>query len=355
MVRVPARALAAALLVALCLLASPAAARATTVCSPTDSRLDEVSGMAVLPGGGYVVMNDGKPGTTVMRLYVLDGHCRIARIITDRSYDPFDTEDLARTPDGTLWIGDIGDNDHERKAPAVLVLPPGSTSGTKYQLAYPIAPSDAETLLIQPDRRAVVVTKTVTGVSDVLISSRPLTGPAATIPMLAAGTVSIAATNTLGGPVSGGISSVLVTGGAVTADRSRIAIRTYTDAFEFDVTGGDFAAALTTGEPRRTPIPGERQGESLAYSLDGSEFVTTSEGVGSAIQTWTPAPRTTRTPSASPPASATTGAPGRGNPDGVSWPAVVIGAVSAVVFGIAGVAALVAGRRAIRRMRRRHR
>jgi hypothetical protein len=189
----------------------------------------------------------------------------------------------------------------------------------------------------------------------VLISSRPLTGPAATIPMLAAGTVSIAATNTAGGPVSGGISSVLVTGGAVAPDGSRIAIRTYTDVYEFDVTGGDFAAALTKGEPRRTPIPGERQGESLAYSLDGSEFVTTSEGAGSAIQTWTPAARAARTPSPSLPASPTAAASGGSDPNGVSWPAVVIGAVSAVVFGIAGVAALVVARRAIRRMRRRQR
>ena len=343
------RLLAAPLAVAAAVLVPALPASAASVCAMSDQRLDEVSGIAALPGGGYVVMNDGKPGTTVLRLYVLGARCQVTRTIVDRSYDPFDTEDLARTADGTLWIGDIGDNDRERKAPAVLRLPAGAARGTRYQLRYPGPPADAEALLIQPDRRAVVVTKSVSGIASVLVSERPLTGPAATIGMTEAGRVTIEATSTPGGPISGGISSVLITGGAATADGSRIALRTYTDAYEWDVTAGDFAAALTRGEPRRTPIPGEKQGESLAYTPDGRAFVTTSEGVGAAIQTWTPAARASASPS---PGGRASAAPAP-DPGRVCWKGVAVGAGAAVVLGAAAVALLVGARRVIRRARRR--
>jgi hypothetical protein len=174
-----------------------------------------------------------------------------------------------------------------------------------------------------------------------------------------AGTVTISPTGTAGGPLSGGISGTLVTGAAASPDGHRIAIRTYTDAYEWDVPDGDYAAALTGGEPRRTPIPGERQGESITYTTDGTAFVTTSEGVGAAIQRWTPAQRPATSATASPPASAAATASGsageRGDPAGVSWQGVAIGAISACVFGLAAVAALVAARRAWRRMRRHSR
>jgi hypothetical protein len=330
---------------------TPGRAAAAPVCSPSDARLDEVSGLAALPGGGFVAMNDGKPGTSVLRLYVLDARCAVTRVITDRSYDPFDPEDLARTPDGTLWVADIGDNDRTRKAPAVLRLPSGSNKGTKYQLTYPSGAHDAEALLVTADRRVVVVTKNVSGVASVLVSASPLTGPAATIPMTDAGTVTIAPTTTPGGPLSGGISTVLITGAATSPDGRRVALRTYTDIYDWDVPDGDVAAALTHGEARRTPVPGEKQGESLSYTPDGSAFLTTSEGVGSPVQRWAPAARATATPSpssASPEQAAADG----DDPSGVSWQGAAFGAISACVLGLGCVAALIAVRRGWRRMRR---
>jgi hypothetical protein len=337
------------------LVVAPGRADAAPVCSPTDGRLDEVSGLVALPDGGFVVMNDGKPGTTVMRLYVLDARCKVKKVVTDRSYDPFDTEDLARTPDGTLWVGDIGDNDRTRKAPAVLRLPAGPSGGTKYQLTYPSGAADAEALLIEPGQRAVVVTKNVSGVSSVLVSASPLTGPAATVAMKEAGTVTISPTNTAGGPVSGGISGTLVTGAAAAPDGHRVALRTYTDVYEWDVPDGDFARALTGGQPRRTAVPGEQQGESLSYTPDGNEFLTTSEGAGSPIQRWTPVKRTA-VPSTSAAAPSSARAPtGRADPNGLSWQGIAIGAISALVFGLAGVAALMILRRGWRRVRRHSR
>jgi hypothetical protein len=70
---------------------------------------------------------------------------------------------------------------------------------------------------------------------------------------------------------------VTITGGANSPDGSKVVLRTYTDAFEFDVTDGDVVAAITTGTPRVTPLPDEPYGESITYTPDGSRFLTVSD------------------------------------------------------------------------------
>ncbi|MGH3426105.1 MAG: hypothetical protein ACRDQZ_00765, partial [Mycobacteriales bacterium] len=65
-----------------------------------------------------------------------------------------------------------------------------------------------------------------------------------------------------------------------------VALRTYTDAYEWDVPNGDVLSAFSSGQPRRIPLPGEPQGESISYASDGTGFVTLSEGVGQPLQQW---------------------------------------------------------------------
>lgn len=271
------------------LLGAPASAAAPrTACVLKDPRLDEVSGLVATPTG-YIAMNDGKFGTSVLQLFVLDRSCRVVRVITDRGFNPLDPEDLARTPDGTVWVGDIGDNSRQRERIAVDRIPPGASRGVTYRLTYPDHPYDAEALLVQPDRRVLIVTKTLSGVVQVFVSSRPLTGPPATVPLTAAGEVTIAPTQTDGGSDVGGFASTFVTGAALSADGRRVVLRTYTDAYEWDVDGSDLAAAMTRGKPRRTALPGEPQGEAITYAVDGSAYVTASEGIGQPLLWW-PAP-----------------------------------------------------------------
>ena len=47
------------------------------------------------------------------------------RVVESRTatVDPYDAEDLAAGPDGSLWVGDIGDNDQRRDTVAVIVVP----------------------------------------------------------------------------------------------------------------------------------------------------------------------------------------------------------------------------------------
>jgi hypothetical protein len=71
---------------------------------------------------------------------------------------------------------------------------------------------------------------------------------------------------------------LLVTGGAVSPDGRFAVLRTYADAFEFDVSGGDVVAAVTGGKARAVAMPDEPQGESVAYTADGTALLTVSEG-----------------------------------------------------------------------------
>jgi hypothetical protein len=69
----------------------------------------------------------------------------------------------------------------------------------------------------------------------------------------------------------------MITGGAVSPDGRWVVLRTYADAFEFDVPGGDLVRAVTSGTPRAMPLPDEPQGESITYSPDGTALLTVSE------------------------------------------------------------------------------
>ena len=68
------------------------------------------------------------------------------------------------------------------------------------------------------------------------------------------------------------VSNVLVTGGAVSADGHVMALRTYTDAYVYSAPDGDVLAALKR-TPVRVPLPGEKQGEAIAFQPDGTLVV----------------------------------------------------------------------------------
>src|SRR5262249_47188576 len=68
-----------------------------------------------------------------------------------------------------------------------------------------------------------------------------------------------------------------VTGAANSHDGKHVAVRTYSDAYEWDVTNGDVVKAITTGTPKITPLPNEPQGPAIAYSRDNADFLTVSD------------------------------------------------------------------------------
>ncbi len=69
---------------------------------------------------------------------------------------------------------------------------------------------------------------------------------------------------------------VAITGAARSLDGSRVVLRTYADAFEYDVANGDIVTALTTTTPRVTALA-DPFGEAISYSTDGKTFLTVSD------------------------------------------------------------------------------
>ncbi|MEU8637348.1 hypothetical protein AB0C38_34670 [Amycolatopsis sp. NPDC048633] len=254
--------------------ASAAPAAPEPLCTMKDSRIGELSGL-VSDGSKLYAINDG--GTKV-QVFVLGRDCKVQKVLTDKT-DPFDVEDLARTPDGRLWLSDTGDNQKGRLTVALLEMNPQGKV-TLHRLTYPDGQHDTEALIMDKAGTPYLITKDILGEARVYRPSGPLASPGPTN-LEKVGTVKIATTDTQGGPV-GSIGSVLVTGGATSADGSVVALRTYTDAYVYAAPDGDVLAALQR-TPVRIPLPGEKQGEAIAFDPDGT-LLSGSEGVGEPLR-----------------------------------------------------------------------
>ena len=255
-------------------------------CTITDERLAELSGL-VADGERWYAVNDGGSAATV---YVVGKDCQVQDVITAPT-DPYDVEDLARAADGTFWLSDTGDNDSDRETVALITLNPNGES-TFFRLTYPDGKHDAEALVLDGAGVPYVITKSPLGAAGVYRPTGPLAAPGPT-PLEQVATVRLNSTDTPGGPLPGLVGSVTITGAAMNADGTAIALRTYTDAYLFPVENGDVVAALAA-EPVRVPLPNEAQGEAVAFQPDGS-LVTGSEagtdGAGQPVNVVTGAAR----------------------------------------------------------------
>jgi hypothetical protein len=254
---------------------APAVAAPETLCRVKDDRLVEISGL-VTDGDSYVVVNDGADEESGRKIFFLSAKCKVTRTVSFPS-KPRDTEDMARGADGTLWIGDIGDNDRERDAIGVWRLAPDAKSPTLFRLSYPDGAHDAEALIVAGDGTPIVVTKDPL-TAGVYVPEKPLDA-SATVPLRRAGDFRIPVTSTAN--PYGFKGRFVVTGAATSPDGGRVALRTYADAFEFDVGPGGTADAVVraigAGSPREIALPDEPQGESIAYSADGTALLSISE------------------------------------------------------------------------------
>ncbi|MET8528649.1 hypothetical protein [Micromonospora sp. NPDC005172] len=260
----------------------PAATPGKKRCSVTDDRLRELSGL-VATKTGYIVINDGTDVEGRKRIFFLDSKCKVVKEpVRYSGQGPFDTEDLAVSPKGdTLWIGDIGDNTtskQRRTRIAVWTMPiNGSKQPVLHRLSYPDnKPRDAEALLVGADGLPLIITKVASGNSEIFTAAAKLkSGDTPPVPMKKVGEIKLPKTSTEN-PLSV-YGRAAITGAARSPDGTRVVIRTYADAFEYDVTGDDIAGALTTGKPRVTPLA-DPFGEAISYTPDGKTFVTVSDG-----------------------------------------------------------------------------
>ena len=252
------------------------------------------------------------------RFFAIDDSCRTRATFVLSGVQARDWEDISRGPRGTLWLGDIGDNNATRDRGVLLhrVLEPQPTAtGTvrlpsvAFRFRYADGPHDAEALMVHPRTgQVLIVTKGFSG-GVVYAAPQPLQ---AALP------------STL--RQVGRVSVPEVTGGDISPDGTHIVLRNYTAAYEWTVKGDDVVGALQ-GEPTRIPLPSSPQGEAISYSRDGRSLIVTSEGVGATVQD------VDRTPPASPRPALSARSTG--------WPraatAAVLGAALLLLVGVVGL------------------
>jgi hypothetical protein len=267
--------------------ASPADAGASpvpgdAVCEINDSRAVGLSGL-VATDTGYAAVNHSQDGSAAMRIFFFDHSCQLTRSIVYPSPGAHDPQDLAVAPDGTLWIADTGDTTtaggNRRQSIALWTLAPGAATPVAHRLTYPDGPHDAAALVFDGAGTPLIVTKDPSGTAGIYTPTGPLLASTTSVATLQkVGTFRPRRTGTPN--VLGTVGQLVVTGGANSPDGRRVVLRTYTDAYEWDVPDGDVMNAITTGTPRITPLPNEPRGESIAYTRDGASLLTLSDNNG---------------------------------------------------------------------------
>jgi hypothetical protein len=265
---------AAALLLTACAVPEPGDCVDAQRIASLPAQLDETSGIVLSRRDPNIIWahNDSESTAT---LYALDRSGRLlAEIALPAAGTQFDWEDIAAGPcpmGECLYIGDIGDNVHDRDDRAILRIAepridsPGPVDLERYPIRYPDGPADAEALFVMPDTSVYIITKgRRLGVS---VYRYPP-------PLRANERVMLERVQQL----SDGVAQLpdLVTGADASPDGERIAMRTYTRVamFRFD---GDTLVRLSDTGSDITSL-GEPQGEAIAIAAGDTLLLATEAG-----------------------------------------------------------------------------
>ncbi|CAN5677600.1 hypothetical protein BH11ACT8_BH11ACT8_13950 [soil metagenome] len=245
--------------VAIALAGAAAAPRGDVEFRFQDPAIVESSGL-VASDGLFVTVNDSGDTGRVFVVDPADGRTVGVTSWTADGAQPRDVEAVAPVAGASaVWVGDIGDNLAERASITVVRVPVArgdrTATPTTYELVYPGGARDAETLLVDPRGRLLVVTKGLFG-GEVMIAPKRLDpdGP-----------------NRLRriGPSIG-----VATDGAFFPDGRHLVVRSYSGAAVYTYPGLDEVGHFT--------LPDQQQGEGIAVDEAGAVFVST-EGEHTAV------------------------------------------------------------------------
>lgn len=231
---------------------SSASGEGSGVSQIEDPRIEESSGLAlshVHPGVLYTHNDRGAPPY----LYAVDTSG--TRAVLDLNVSALDWEDVASTPDGRVWIGDIGDNEEVRSSVSVSVidepdlLVSGAVGATTFRLRYPDGPHNAEALLVDPrGQRVYIVTKADPG----RIYAAPVDLDEQRVNVL----------------VDLGEAPPNVSAGDFADDGGTVVLRNQAQAYFFRRLGGPAT---------RVSLPEQPQGESVTFTPSGTQVLLGSE------------------------------------------------------------------------------
>jgi hypothetical protein len=280
-----------------------------------DAEIDESSGLVDL-GDTVLTVNDSGSGPV---LHVVDRETgRTVGRTTYTSDDVVDVEALSPGLDGTVLVGDIGDNRHARMYVSVYELPaptPGdrTVSARRYDLAYQGGPRDAEALLVHP------VTGRLYVVSKGLFGGQVFQAP----PRLSTDRVNVLRPI---GPTGG-----MITDGAFFPDGRNAVLRSYGKAFLYDTDPWESVTSM--------PLPRQQQGEGLAMTRAADRVLVSTEGRHTRVlsvplseEILTEVAKTPSESPAAPTASSPTGSSDRLSTGVVAGVAVAV--VAAVIGGL---------------------
>ena len=224
-----------------------------------DSTIEESSGL-VDTGSTVLTVNDSGDDAVV---YVVDrasGQTVGRTTYTDDEVT--DVEALAPGRDGTLWVGDIGDNPWQRSSVAVYELPTptagdASVTAQRYDLVYEGGPRDAEALLVHPQTGRLYV------VSKGLFGGQLFEAP----PRLSAEKPNVLR------PVAD--VSGLVTDGTFFPDGDFVALRSYSNLTILSAQGWRNVQGM--------PLPDQDQGEGVAMTASARSVLISTEGKGTEV------------------------------------------------------------------------
>lgn len=240
----------------------------------TDSAIVEASGLVVSRLNPGVLWTHNDSGDTA-RIFAIRTDGSLVATVNVNGATAVDWEDIS-IGEGTLYVGDIGDNDAKRASVTVYrVKEPDLASPVTQVDAQPLSLTyddghahNAETLMFDPmTGDLVVVTKEFSGASEIFVAKAPLGQQGSLVKY---GVMSVGSNAMPGSP--------LVTGGSVSADGTFVVLRTYSGVFGWPRKAGESIPDVLQRDPCVLPFPDERQGEAIALRPDASGYFTISEG-----------------------------------------------------------------------------
>ncbi|MET0999445.1 MAG: hypothetical protein ABWX73_12060 [Marmoricola sp.] len=222
----------------------------------SDTRIDESSALVDL-GRTMVTTNDS--GDTA-RLFVVSASTGKTIGITRYRGSVQDVEALAPAGGNQIWVGDIGDNESERRSVSVFrvkVSKGGTTvSAPRYRLAYPDGSHNAESMFVDAQGNLNLVTKSFGGGTVYRAPS-------------ALSTTSVNRLRVVGKVVE------FATDAAMTLDRRHLLVRGPMAVGVYSVPGFERVASFA--------LPRQRQGEGISVGPGGRVRIS-SEGAKNPIR-----------------------------------------------------------------------